>query len=295
MSVACVVVTRDRRALLAECLHAIAAQTMPVMRVFVVDNASSDGTASMLRRDHAAVEVITLGENAGSAGGYRAGIDAARRSGARWVWLLDDDSVARPDALERLLDAPWREAGLPEPVLLASAVEWTDGSPHPMNRPSLLRRDLDLVVRAAGVGLLPIRTSTFVSTLVAAEAVGRHGLPRAEYFLQADDMEFTARILRHEPGYAVAASVVEHRTASATDATADPRRFFFHLRNTLYMLRSPAWATPEKGWLAWSIVTTSARFVRGQPLRHVALRTVAAALRSGARGPRREDAAAPGR
>jgi GT2 family glycosyltransferase len=295
MTVACVVVTRDRREVLRESLAAIDAQTHPVEHLVVVDNASSDGTADMVRAEHPAAHVVELRENAGGAGGFHAGIDFARRTGAAWVWILDDDSVARPDALERLLAAPWREAGLPEPSLLASRVNWRDGEPHPMNRPVLLRRDPDRMVRAARAGLLPIRTSTFVSTLVATAAIERHGLPLAEYFLQADDIEYTGRILRSEPGYVVPESVVEHRTPTAHDFTSDAGRFFFHLRNTLYMLRSPAWSRPEKAALVWAALYTTARYLRVQGVSRESVSSIGRAVASGVRGPRRPGAGARAR
>lgn len=286
MSVACVVVTRDRRAILAESLAAVEGQTRPVDHLVVVDNASSDGTPDMVRREHPRAQLVALSENTGGAGGFHAGVKAAHATGADWVWLLDDDTVARPDALERLLAAPWREAGLPAPSVLASRVNWRDGEPHPMNRPVPLRRDPDRMVRAARAGLLPIRTATFVSVLIAGDAIGRHGLPLAEYFLQADDIEYTARILRGGAGYFVPDSVVEHRTASAHDFTSDAFRFYFHLRNTLYMLRSRAWAPAEKAALGWTALDTSARFLRAQGLSRKSGATIARAVRDGARGPR---------
>jgi len=281
--VICVVVTRDRRELLSRCLEAIGAQTRPVDRLVVVDNASSDGTPEMVRREFPEAELLTLQRNVGSAGGFRAGMEAALARESEWLWLLDDDTIARPDALERLLAAPWGKAGLPEPALLTSRVDWTDGEPHPMNRPILRRRDPEALVDAAAAGLLPVRTATFVSLLVCAAAVRRHGLPSAHFFFQADDIEFTARLLRHEHGYFVPDSVVEHRTKTAHNALGDPLRFYHHLRNTLYMLRGRAWSPSEKPALGWLVVDTAARFVRDNGTEGAV--TVARAVRDGLRAP----------
>jgi rhamnopyranosyl-N-acetylglucosaminyl-diphospho-decaprenol beta-1,3/1,4-galactofuranosyltransferase len=282
--VACAVVTRDRRELLRECLSAIAAQSAPIATVVVVDNASSDGTPDMVRAEFPSVELVALAENVGGAGGFHAAIARAHATGAEWVWVMDDDTIARPDALERLLAASWREAGLREPALLSSRVDWSDGHPHPMNTPILRRRDAESLVRAAGAGLLPLRSATFVSLLVSAGAIDRHGLPRREFFLQADDVEFTARILRSEAGYLVPDSVVEHRTRTAHTFTDDPFRFYHHLRNTLYMLRGDAWDAAEKPALAWVVLDSSARFMSRSGWSADSARTVARALRDGLRG-----------
>ena len=286
-AVACVVLTRDRWELLRQCLEAVLAQSRPVDRLIVVDNASSDGTPARVREQFPTAELVELTENSGASGGFVAGIRAAMASGPAWVWLLDDDTIARPDALERLLGAGWREAGLPEPALLASRVDWSDGRPHPMNMPILRRRDPDGLVRAAAAGLLRVRTATFVSLLLSGAAVRRHGVPCAAFFYQADDIEYTARILRDGHGYVVPDSVVEHRTPTPSTFLSDPVRFFFHLRNTLYMLRGTAWAPAEKAALLWVVVDSSARYLRLRRLSGESVMTVARAFRDGVRGPAR--------
>ena len=279
--VTCVVVTRDRRELLGECLAAVTGQTRSIDHLIVVDNLSSDGSPELVRREFPEARRIVLSRNLGSAGGFAHGVVAALGTNADWLWLLDDDTIPSPDALERLLAAPYQQAGLPAPEILASRVNWTSGQPHPMNTPILRRRDPERSIRAAGVGLLPLRATTFVSLLVDASAVRRHGPPRAEFFLQADDIEFTARILRRGFGYLVPDSVVEHRTATPHTFLTDPLRFRFHLRNTVFMLRGTAWEPAEKAALVWVLIDSSARFLRQQRFELQALRLIAGALRDG--------------
>ena len=76
-----VVVTRDRLALLQQCIEALRAQTRRPDRVLVVDNASSDGTAAWLA-GQADVETLRLEENLGGAGGFHAGLSRAHADGA---------------------------------------------------------------------------------------------------------------------------------------------------------------------------------------------------------------------
>jgi len=260
--VCAVVVTRNRLGLLREALEAILGQTRPPDHVLVVDNASTDGTQEAVRREFPAVELLRLEVNEGATGGFHAGLEAARARGADWLWLLDDDSIPRPGALAALLAAPARAAGLPAPALLASRVEWRDGEPHPMNMPIVRRRDVAGLVAAAEAGLVPVRTATWVSLLVRGDVVDRFGLPQKAFFFQADDIDYTARILRSEHGYLVPESVVEHRTAAAHDAVhGGGDRFYFHARNTLWMLRGDAWEPREKPALAWTFLRTAREYL----------------------------------
>nr|MDQ5807787.1 glycosyltransferase [Actinomycetota bacterium] len=113
-----VIVTRDRLALLEQCLEAVRAQARRPDRVLVVDNASSDGTAAWLAEQDD-VEVLRLEENVGGAGGFHAGLERAHREGAEWMWLMDDDTIPRPDALEALL-----RPGDDDLILRASVAVW---------------------------------------------------------------------------------------------------------------------------------------------------------------------------
>ena len=255
-AVCAVVVTRDRLDLLKKCVAALEGQSAPLERIVVVDNASSDGTADWLREHKPDVDLVALTDNVGGAGGFSAGVDLARAGGSDWLWLLDDDTIARTDALERLLDGAAR-APQP-PLLMASKVVWTDGSLHPMNRPGPYWRRPAEVATAVRAGLLPLRYTTFVSLLVSRAAVEVAGLPQAHYFIWSDDLEYTARITRHGPGYFVPESVVEHRTAAPyTAIEGSGERFYYHVRNTLLMARGSAWDGVERlrmlFWLGYTV------------------------------------------
>jgi GT2 family glycosyltransferase len=276
-----VVVTHNRKALLRECLAALGRQSVPPDRVLVIDNASSDGTGEMVSGAFPHAELVRLEQNVGGAGGFHEGLRRAHESGAAWVWLMDDDTIPDEDALEQLLLAAEPD-GLPRPLLLASKAVWTDGSLHPMNAPGTDRRDVDRMVRAAARHLVPLRSATFVSLLVSREAIDRHGLPNAHYFIWSDDIEYTARVTRRDPAYLVPRSVVRHATTTAyTSVTSSGGRFYFHVRNTLLMLRSRSWALDEKLALVYSLVTTSAAYLRANRFDAASRGVVLAGLRDG--------------
>lgn len=278
-----VVVTYNRRELLLRCLAAIASQSHPVAEVIVVDNASTDGTATAVRTSHPDVTLYELTANLGGAGGFAYGIAAARPHAGQ-IWLMDDDAEPMPDALELLLAARARYAGAP-PAIVASRVVDGDGEPIPMNsprpRPFASQSERDAAAAAACV---PIRSASFVSVLVDGLAARRNELPVADYFIWNDDFEYTTRLLRTSVGLLCPDSVTRH----ATKPLADPgERFHFEVRNKIWLItRSSALSPRERlvyggsslrRWLRWFLHSSNRRLL---------LRGLIRGARAGLRAPR---------
>lgn len=104
--VAAIVVTFNRKDLLPQCLEGIFTQTRKVDHIFLIDNASTDGTVEVVQelyKNNHAITYVRLTENTGSAGGFHEGVKAAYEWGADWIWFLDDDVSPRLDCLEIML------------------------------------------------------------------------------------------------------------------------------------------------------------------------------------------------
>ena len=243
-----VVVAFDRRELVQETLAALEAQTEAPAAVVVIDNASSDGTADVIRERFPRADLVVLSRNTGGAGGFTVGIARALAAhDADAVWLMDDDTVPDPGALAALVAS--RRTAPAGTVVLASSVRWVDGRPHPMNTPRVRPgASPSSVRRAAERGAYPVRSASFVSLMIEADAVRQHGLPVADYFLWNDDFEYSTRLLRRGRGFVVSASTVEHRTRTFGAADVDPgARFFYEVRNKAWLMRlSPSLTTVER-------------------------------------------------
>lgn len=292
-----VVVTFNRKDLLREALAALRAQTRPLDHIFVIDNASTDGTPDLVRAEFPDVELVRLDSNRGGAGGFHEGLLRAYRLGFDWIWAIDDDTIPRPDALQAMLDAHDRFPDGQRPVILSSQVVWTDGNPHPHNRPHSRRIDADYLMLAASHSTLAVRNASFVSLLLSRAAIAEHGLPYPDFFIWNDDVEYTARILRRGCGVYVPASVVVHKTKSITHAlhnTAGPR-FFHEVRNKLWMIKLPAtWSAPERFDVFKALVQTSWRYLKHERFKPRAIWAITKGAGLGLfTSPRREPALPP--
>lgn len=291
-SVVAVVVTWNRHDLLLEVLGALRAQTLPVSRVVVVDNASTDGTAETLRSQADDVVTVTARTNTGGAGGFALGIRRALELGCDAVWLMDDDTVPEPGALAALVRAR-DEFPLGTPAVVASRVVWTDGRDHPMNtpRPSPFASSGEREA-AASVGCVPVRSASFVSILCDGAAVRERGLPVADYFLWNDDFEYSTRLIRGGHGLACPASVVVHKTRTFGSTDADPGpRFYYEVRNKVWMwTRSRSLSPVEKAVYGGSSLLRWGRTVARSRDRGMLAQGLVRGLRDGVvRGPRRTE------
>lgn len=208
-----VIVTRNRLALLVECVVAVRRQSFQPGRIIVVNNDSNDGTADWLSRQK---DLTVLSQaNLGGAGGFHRGIKEAYVYGAEWIWCMDDDTIPEADALQALLHSKPAEDG--DCGWLCSVVRWKDGALHQMNIPQLLgdeSRQLEMVDIKSG-NPVPARFCSLVSVLVHRRAVLRCGLPLRQYFIWLDDVEYTSRIARSGlRGWCIPISKVLHATSS---------------------------------------------------------------------------------
>ncbi len=100
--VSVIVLTWNSRSFLEDCLASVRAQTHPEVEVIVVDNASTDGSADLVRRLHPEAILVEDRENLGFCGGNNVGLKRAR---GVYILFLNADARLEPTYLEEALKA----------------------------------------------------------------------------------------------------------------------------------------------------------------------------------------------
>lgn len=171
-------------------------------------------------------------------------LSTAARQPATWIWLIDASVRPRADALARLLEACDVDLlGRGLPTVLASMVCSPAGTPCDDALPRGSEHATPLVLAGVEHGLLPIRNTPFVSTLLHRSVVDRHGLPSMAAFGAYAPIEYTARALRTDVGYLVPASVV-----TAPEPAAQQWGFLPEpsIAQTARMARTGVWTRGER-------------------------------------------------
>ncbi|MFQ5577512.1 MAG: glycosyltransferase family 2 protein [Anaerolineae bacterium] len=102
MELSIVIINWNTQELLARCLDSVYANPPAIpFEVLVVDNASTDGSATMVQRRFPQVRLMVNDDNVGFA---QANNQAIRHSKGDYVLLLNSDTKVKPHALNRLLD-----------------------------------------------------------------------------------------------------------------------------------------------------------------------------------------------
>jgi GT2 family glycosyltransferase len=199
-AVTAVVVSYNCSFYLQRTLQALRTQRGVELQVVVVDNASSDGSPAMVRRDFPEVELLASSRNQGLAGGANRGIERARHP---LVCTMNADLELEPDALAIIARYVTRH---PEVGAVGPQLRNTDGSLQPAGKP--LPRLTDVIAaryhlphagpeergrdfdRDRPVGVIP--GACLMVTRQVLDDVG--GYDEERFFLNWEDVDWCHRI-----------------------------------------------------------------------------------------------------
>ena len=92
------------RDLTLDCLSSLEKITYPNVKVYVIDNGSSDNSVTAIRNQFPDYEIIELPENYGFARGNNAGFELVKQK-ADYTIFLNNDTIVDPNFVEPLINA----------------------------------------------------------------------------------------------------------------------------------------------------------------------------------------------
>uniref|UniRef100_A0A7C2PLT9 Glycosyltransferase n=1 Tax=candidate division WOR-3 bacterium TaxID=2052148 RepID=A0A7C2PLT9_UNCW3 len=219
--VCAVVLTYNRKTILLECLEALRKQTRPLQGIYIIDNASNDGTPEILKEKGYIVELppenikdpweqesiisnlingnaikiyyVRMHKNTGSAGGFYEGIKRAFEKGYDWLWIMDDDVEPYYDCLEKLSRHFDKRALMPLIIF--------DTNDYPCVCGFKLKSRTLLIFTPLKQKEFQMRNvveidvaSTFAGFIVNREVISKVGYPEPRLFIHYDDTDFSLRI-----------------------------------------------------------------------------------------------------
>ncbi len=194
--ISAVVVTYNRCQELLKNISAVFSQSYIVDTLYIIDNASTDGTydelekSGYLNNEH--ISYMKLPENTGGAGGFYHGVKTAFDNKADYIILMDDDG--RPydnEAFKKLVECAEEKYSKNRLLMLNSLVLSSENElTFPICGHSVDKAE---VLLNAESGLIKNTVAPFNGTLISYELVKEIGFPNKDFFLTGDENDYFKR------------------------------------------------------------------------------------------------------
>lgn len=227
------------------CLTSLRASSYKNSHVLLVANGSPEGDSAQLASEFPEVELLNLDSNYGFAGGCNRGMEKAIADQADFIWLLNNDAIAKPESIEHLVKAAMsnQEAGALGAIVLegdSNAAEEAGLGEINFNKAKTYLRKTSLLKTTAGTISKPEEggySCAWLSgsnLLLRTSALKKVGLFDERYYLYFEDVELCKRLT--DAGFKcllVPGSTIEHEGNASTQGGLRLWRSYYHSRNRL--------------------------------------------------------------
>jgi GT2 family glycosyltransferase len=246
LDISIIIISWNTHDLLLNCLTSLIGHTTSSRyEIFVVDNASSDGSAAMVYENFPQVHIIENLENVGFA---RANNQAIIQATGRYILFLNSDTVLKPYALDELVtfmdehpeagaagarlrnpDGTLQSSCYPRPTLIRESMRmfhldkiWPNGSYHMAEWEQDMPREVDVLQGAC--------------VILRMKALEKTGLLDERFFFYSEDVDLCFRL--QKAGYHlcwVPKAEVIHYGGQSSQLAADETFLSLYQCKLLYM------------------------------------------------------------
>lgn len=246
-----VIVNWERSEDTIQCIQSLISDNIEQTHILIVDNGSRDNSIEQIQTVYPLINILSLPNNLGFAGGYNAGIEYALATDADYILLLNNDTVVEKGSISALLSSTW-DVAVPKilyhgsknriwaagarlrsfpPAVVMIGFNHLDGIDY--NVPYLLRY-------ATGCALM-IRRSVL-------ESVGGFDIAYKNYM---EDYDFSYRVysMGFSMGYVPKARI--YHKVSKTLGAKSSSRWWYQGRNTVLFYRKD---DRFSVWMLWLVL-----------------------------------------
>ncbi len=214
VDISVIIVSYQTADLIGACLNSIISQTGCHQEIFVVDNASTDGTVDLITAEYPSVQLIANAENRGFAAANNQVLPHCR---GRYLLFLNPDTVLQDGCL--IAAIAFMDAH-PEVGLAGLEILNPDGT----NQDSVSLRYLSHRYAAGELTGLPGKIAAVLGAAMIAprSAIDAVGGFDGDFFLYGEDEDLCLRLRRrgYQIGYIPGARVIHHHGQSERGATS---------------------------------------------------------------------------
>lgn len=228
------------------CIDSLMESEYSVWRIYVVDNASIDGSGEAIMAAHPQVRVIPTSRNLGYAGGFNIGRACALEDDVDYIWLLNNDTIVDPSALGILLEADAKFGPAivsptityldrPERIwFIGGRLDWRMKSYH------IDPSSVDLQI----TNTFDVEWATGCAVLCSADIAQRAGAMDERYFLYLEDVDWSLRAKRLGISiYCVPKARVLHRVSASVKKLDQAHVDYYSWRNYYLLVQKHG-----RGW-----------------------------------------------
>ncbi len=241
---------------LKACLDSLEQQTFRDFEVILVDNGSSDGSASFVEEQYPQIQVVCFSGNTGFSKAVNEGI---RRSSSTYVLLLNNDTVSDPSMVGELVagirrhpkafSAQARIMSLKQPDLLDDAgnyycaLGWAFAAGKDKKAEAYMKEK-------------KVFSSCACAAIYRKDLLEKTGLFDEKHFAYLEDVDigYRGRLLGYENWY-IPASCVYHAGSASSGSRHNAFKVSLTSRNSIYLIR--------KNMPLWQVVLNSPLLLAG--------------------------------
>lgn len=253
--VAIVIVTYQARAYLERCIGSLISRRCD-LKIIVVDNASTDGTAELVAGWFPDVQVIRSASNLGFGAGNNLGIRAALAWSAEHVFLFNQDAYACSGAIDEMADFLDRhpQVGVCSPLHCSPDESRIDRKTLQYYLVPHAGQFISDALLGRSMPSYAVRGVNAAAWYLRAELLQQHGGFDPLFFMYAEDDDLLDRWERHGVRFMLLTGprIVHLRESAAGPAGwgADFRRRMARVRSRLVLQMKRAAAREQPMWRA---------------------------------------------